>query len=138
MGDKNEFGLHSKKIFFCLATIWAVGLGGAGLGPGKKTRLIIRPGLGRGSKPAGRVRVCKNPARTQSVAIPNPHRVSTGLAWGPLTYPYVEITCISQPKALPRNQISYIWKGDPKYLGTLLSTRKYPRIKDSGRLPTTI
>ena len=58
-----------------------------------------------------------------------PHKVSMGLAWGPLTHPYVEITCTSQPNALPRNQISYIWKGDPEYFGTLLFTREFPTIK---------
>ena len=46
-----------------------------------------------------------------------------------LTHSYMEITCTLQSKALPHNQISYIWKGDPEYLGTLLFTRKFPRIK---------
>ena len=41
----------------------------------------------------------------------------------------MEIICTSRPKALPRNQISYIWKSDPEYLGTLLPTRKLPHIK---------
>ena len=39
---------------------------GTGLGPEKKTRLIIGPNPGRGSWPAGRVRVCQNPARCHS------------------------------------------------------------------------
>ena len=51
------------------------------------------------------------------------------LVWGPLICPYMEITCSSWPKILPHNQISYIWEGDPRYLGILLSTRKFPRIK---------
>ena len=56
-------------------------------------------------------------------------RVSMGFAWGPLIYPYIEITCASQSKTVPRNQISYVWKGDPEYLEILLSTRKFSRIK---------
>ena len=66
-------------------------------------------------------------------AIPNPNdpslRDSMRLAWGPPTHLYMEIICTSQPNALPRNQISYIWKSDPEYLGTLLSTKKLSRIK---------
>ena len=41
----------------------------------------------------------------------------------------MEITCTSQPKALPRNQISYILEGDPEYIGTLLFTRKHPLLE---------
>jgi len=50
-------------------------------------------------------------------------------AWSPFICPFMEITCASQSKILPHNQISYIWEGDPKYLGILLSTRKFPHIK---------
>ena len=66
--------------------------------------------------------------------IPTTHhlRVSHGLAWGPLICPYMEITCTSRPKILPHNQISYIWEGDPKYIGILLSTRKFHRINGFG------
>ena len=39
--------------------------------PEKKIRLVNGPGPGRGSWPAGRVRVCKNPARNRPVAIPS-------------------------------------------------------------------
>ena len=49
--------------------------------------------------------------------------------WGPSLHPYKEITCTLRPKILSHNQISYIWKCDPKYLGTFLSTRKFPQIK---------
>ena len=52
-----------------------------------------------------------------------------GLARGLSTHLYMEIICTSWPKALPRNQISYIWKSDPEYLGTFLPTRKLPHIK---------
>ena len=54
------------------------------------------------------------------------------LAWGPLICPYKEIIYASRSKILPHNQISYIWEGNPKYLGTLLSTRKFSRIKGLG------
>ena len=59
--------LGKKKIFW--ATEWALkyrgptgpvepaGSAGAGLGPAKKIRLLIGPGSGRGSRPAGRARV---------------------------------------------------------------------------------
>ena len=80
----------------------------------------------RDDQPVGR-RIRQSPILTT-----RPPRVSMGLAWDPLTHPYMEITCISQPKALPRNQISYIWKCDPEYLGTLLFTRKFPCIKGFG------
>ena len=53
--------------------------------------------------------------RQSPILMTRPHRVSMGLAWGPFTHPCMEITCTSQPKALPPNQISYIWKGDPEY-----------------------
>ena len=55
-----------QKFFFFWATEWAlkycgptgpvkpVGPGGAGLGPAKKIRLLIGPGSGLGSRPAGR------------------------------------------------------------------------------------
>jgi len=46
------------------------GPAGAGLGPEKKPGTLNGPGLGYGSCPAGQVRVWKNPARTQPVAIP--------------------------------------------------------------------
>ena len=45
-------------------------------------------------------------------------RVSMGLMWGPLRHPYMDITCTSQPKTLPHNQISCIWRGNPEYLGS--------------------
>ena len=41
-----------------------------GSGPRKKNPFTIGPGLGLGSRPAGRARVWKNPARTRLVAIP--------------------------------------------------------------------
>ena len=56
-------------------------------------------------------------------------RVSMDLTWGSLTHPNMEIACMSQLKALPCNQISYIWKGNPKYFRTLPLTRKIPHIK---------
>ena len=55
-----------KQIFFFLGhrmgpeVPWpneACGARGAGLGPTKEIRLLIGPGLGRRSRPAGRVRV---------------------------------------------------------------------------------
>ena len=49
--------------------------------------------------------------------------------WGPSTHSYMKITCTPRPKTLSNNQISYIWKGDPEYLGAPLFTRKFPRIK---------
>ena len=66
-----------------LGQIWAqaVKRGPAGRvwAPDKKTRLIIGPGPGRESWPAGRARVCKNPARTRPVAIPTKNKQEV---WG--------------------------------------------------------
>ena len=56
-------------------------------------------------------------------------KVFMGFTWGPLIHLYIEITWVSRPKTLPHSQITYTWRGDPKYLGILLSTRKFPRIK---------
>ena len=70
---------YRAKIFFFLGhrmgpkVPWPNGARGAcevGLGPTKEIRLLIGPGSGRGSKPAGRVRVWKNPTQTRPVAIP--------------------------------------------------------------------
>ena len=41
------------------------------MGPGEKTRLVNGSGLGLGLRPAGRVWVWKNSARTRPVAIPS-------------------------------------------------------------------
>ena len=49
---------------------WA-GPSGAGLGPGKKICLINGSGAAHGSWPTSRVRIWKNPNRTQPVAIPS-------------------------------------------------------------------
>ena len=46
---------------------------GAGLGLGKKTRLINGAGSGFRVRPAGRVRVQRNPTQTRPVAIPKLH-----------------------------------------------------------------
>ena len=64
-----SLGLVSKKLPFWLGL---TGPEGVGLGPGKKKKIRLVNGLGPGreSWPEGRVRVCKNLARTQSVAIP--------------------------------------------------------------------
>ena len=77
----------------------------------------------RDDRPVGR-RIRQSP-----ILMTHPPRVSMGLAWDPFTHPYIEITWISQLKALPCNQISYIWKCDLEYLGTLLFKRKFPCIK---------
>ena len=70
--------------------------------------------------------------RQSPIFTTRPPWVSMGLMWGRLMHPFMEITCISWPKALLCNQISYIWKGDLEYLGTFLSTRKFPHIKGFG------
>ena len=68
MGLKKKFGW---------ARFGPKGLNGAhktrlgGFGPCKKIIIIIGSGPGRRCWPAGRVWVCKNPARTWPVAIPN-------------------------------------------------------------------
>ena len=56
-----KISIRQKKKFWAIE--WALkyrgptGPGGAGLGPAKKIRLLIGPGSGRGSRPAGRARV---------------------------------------------------------------------------------
>ena len=69
---------YQAKIFFfgpqngpwSTMAQWARGARGASLGPTKEIRLLIGPGLGRRSRPAGRVRVWKNLTPTRPVAIP--------------------------------------------------------------------
>ena len=70
-GSKNH---KSKFVFLISGLAGHEGMGPAGARQGgfgveKKIRLINRPGPGFQGRPAGRVRVWKNPARTQPVAI---------------------------------------------------------------------
>ena len=59
MGLMLSLGLVSKKLPFCLGLMGPVGPGGSGFGPREKNPFSKR--AGSGPRPAGRVRVCKNP-----------------------------------------------------------------------------